>query len=431
MTSIVDSDIRKLMDKYATISSAFSLFRFHLRVGTRIALQVFAPFIAIMFALFYFFRPDFFLLLSNILFSFSGYTTSGVFTAAICIFTSRIASFRVCLGLNGWIRHLPLDAVTIRRTAQAAIFVAILPILISVSFLSSLSNIVLGENPFAYIVGTPLQGLSAALCVVSVKRNISTKFLAGFACILAGSGSLVFVLGSVFLILAADLSAGSFSPQRKKYGFFLRSKGLFFMAVLTWRSLRYRLFLPYILSLFCLCLTYMFLSNNKLDPQISTKVFFLGGGSSIVFSLALLSNMIAVRRPPWPWSRSLPWSAQKRILLDAGFLFSHSIPIIVVLILWKGEILFPLLTGLPALVLYTTGKIRQASGDRFGPGGKIFLVGMFGSFSISLFPWIFLVFPAIVPIVLKFSSEQDKKHKISRWIKQKHRAAGDSISWSE
>ena len=91
-----------------------AVFRFHLHVGARLALRIFIPVISIIFALYYLLRPELFhSLMAQILEG--GILLSGITTTFICLIFAGYASRRICLGLNGWIRHLPSEGKVNRR----------------------------------------------------------------------------------------------------------------------------------------------------------------------------------------------------------------------------------------------------------------------------------------------------------------------------
>ena len=54
---------------------------------------------------------------------------------------------------------------------------------------------------------------------------------------------------------------------------------------------------------------WLFLHNNRLDPAHEAGAVRLAGVSAGVIAMAVLADGLVKRRPPWPWIRSLPWSA--------------------------------------------------------------------------------------------------------------------------
>jgi hypothetical protein len=413
------------------ISPHQAILRFHLQVGIRLALRIIAASIAALFALYYILRPEFFMLLSRIIFLDKGWIMSGIISAAVCIFFARIAAGKVCSGLNGWIRHLPASQLSHRRMSLFAILVALLPILFILAFFSFFAFSASGKNPIAYFTGLFFVGISSAFCFIPIKRKTHIRALMVPASFLAGTGDWILLLLSIVLIITADRTAGSLFPARHPKRFRLSFRGIFFVSTLTWRSLRIRLMIPFIPVVLVLGLTYLFLVNNNFPLEISSTIVRLGAAAALVIFSSIFANLISIQRPPWPWSRSLPWSARQRILLDSFFLLSLAIPIFVLMGIWDFQSSLVLAAGFPSLALFSSGAIRLSSKDRLGPAGKILPLGLMGAFSLGLFPLMAPALLLLAPLLLISASNQDKKQEVSVLIQQRHTSEGDSLSWSE
>ena len=187
-------------------SPSFAFFIFHISVGIRIALRTLAPIIAIIFASYYILRYDFFLILARSFFLDSGILISGLFFSIISLSTAAIAAPRVCHGLTGWIRHLPLDSLSSRRLTNIAIFIAQTPILFVLFFLAFTMSKGLEESPLPYLVGIPLLGIASSLFVTPVRQKTITKFLAVVACVFSASGNWLLIIGSCLLIFGIEKS---------------------------------------------------------------------------------------------------------------------------------------------------------------------------------------------------------------------------------
>ena len=106
-----------------------AFFIFHLRVGIRLALRKLAPVLALIFAAYFIFRPEFFYELAAG-FVQAGFLMTGLLSTMISLSVAGMAASRICHGLDGWIRHLPANGLMHRRLAIFAIFIAQLPILL-------------------------------------------------------------------------------------------------------------------------------------------------------------------------------------------------------------------------------------------------------------------------------------------------------------
>jgi len=239
----------------------------------------------------------------------------------------------------------------------------------------------------------------------------------------------MFLAGGAILLVLTDFISGPLSPKRKRSKLLHTFKGPLLTMTIGWRALRLRIFVPYILAIIILGLTILFLSNNNFNPSLTKKVICFGGALSIAIFYAFLANMLAVLRPPWPWVRSLPWSAIKRIILDSLFLALHVIPLFILWAWMNVEAVWPISTSLPSFTFFASHSIRQAFEFRMGAIGKILFIGTLGALAISILPFVSLVFLALTPLVLKHAAEGERNQKVSRWLELHHLAAGDSLSW--
>lgn len=437
-----------------------ALFFFHLRVGTRLALRTLFPLLIVFFAFYYLLGPEFFHSLLALFIAESSLFTGSLF-AGLTLTIAALAARRVCLGLCGWIRHLPAKSQTHRRLAGLAILLAQAPILLTLSLLvliaskmykilalsvifatsasalQSLSLLIKTSSLFfkipatIYLLGLPFLGLASALCVLPVKRKILTRPMLAMACFLVASGNWEFFLTGILLLIISDRISGSLQIKKWRLKFRWSFKGLGLTVIISLRALRLKLFLPYILALIIFLGTALFISNNILHPPLSTKAVLFGGAFGLIMFFAILANMLASLRPPWPWIRSLPWSSQQRIVQDAIILSLLATPLLVLTAEMSIKALFPLLASLPLLAVHSSGIMRKTYESVWGAAGIIFLLGLFGALLLSLIPLVSIPFLALAIPVLKESVKREKCQKVSRWLELHHLAAGDSLSWSQ
>ena len=409
---------------------ALAFFRFHLSVGIRIAIRTIAPFVALMFGLYYIFRIEFFVLLAQALLIDSGNLVSALFFSAVSLGTAGMAAPRICLGLTGWIRHLPLNSQTNRRLAALAIFTALIPVLVFLAIpqIALLKNL---EIPLTVpIFGFLFLGLASASCVLPVQRKQLTRPLAVAACLFSVWGKWPFLLAGVLTLIVCDLVSGPLLPVRKRPRFHKALKGYFFYASISWRALKFRFLASYIFALLVIGASALFVSNNNFSPHLSTKAVLFGGALSLAIVCAGTGSMLASRRPPWPWARSLPWSAGQRIVMDSLFLGVQATPVLILVAIMNLVAAAPLTLSLPLLTLYTSLMIRRSAEYRMGASGRIFMLGLPGSFLITLIPFISILYLAAAPLALKYAIKEERGQKVSRWLELHHLAAGDSLSWS-
>jgi hypothetical protein len=411
-------------------SPAKAVFWFHLHVGTRLALRIFIPVVSIFFALYYLLRPELFnSLMAQILDG--GFLLSGLTTAFFCLITAGFASRRICLGLNGWIRHLPIEGTVHRRMAGFAISIAQIPVLAIMAYLAIAAMKLYKVSSFPYLAGLPLAGLSCGLCVLPLKRRIITKSLTTLAAIVFSSNNWAFLAGGFLLLIVADRISGPLVQKKKHAKFHKPFRGMFLVASINWRALRLRPLVLYFLSLPFLGAAQLFIANNDPTPILAEKMIRFGGALGLILFCSIFANMMASRRPPWPWIRSLPWSAKTRIVWDSFFIGLHALPLVVLVGAMNLKSMLPLIASLPLLASYSAYSIRQAPESVMGASGKVLLLGTFGSLFLCLIPWSSVCFLALTPLILNLGTTAEKHQKVSQWLELHHLAAGDSLSWSE
>ena len=398
-------------------------------MGARLAAKILAPLIALFFAALYLFKIDFFIVLARALFVDSHLVVSGLLYSAILVSTSRMISPRICLGLSGWIRHLPMKSGSNRRLAVISIFMAQVPVLLSLSLPSLLLSNSLGINPAVYFFGLPVLGLSSALFVLPIRNGVFIKPFVLFGCILSASGSWQMLISGAFIFLICDIISGPLVAGKKRQRFSKITKGAWLGFFIALRAVKWRASFPYILALIVLGLTQVFVLNNDPSPILTSKIHLFGGASSIVVFCAFFAHVLSVRRPPWPWARSFPWSSRWRILMDASFLGLLTSPLVLMVFIVEKKTILPMLLSLPLLCLLSSWSMRRTVELRTGAYGTILIFGLIGAILLCLFPLISIVYFVFSPLLLKMAVKQERFLKVSIWMERHHLAAGDSLSW--
>jgi hypothetical protein len=407
--------------------SAFAFLQFHLAVGIRVALRVLVAAVAFFFALFYLLRPELFIGAAAQLISLG--LPAGAAAAMSFLVFAGIASRRICLGLTGWIRHLPASGSLHRRLAALAVLSAQLPILLIWTALSIAAHRMYGVSVVPFLAGLPFSAAAASLALLPVRRHHLTLPLAASAAVLAAVSHWLFLGVAVLLTAAADLSAGPLTPTRVRLVFSL-PRGVAFHLAIAWRALRFRLFIAYIPSLFLAGLSFFFLANNTASPRLAGTVVRLNGALTLILFCGVLANILASRRPPWPWARSLPLAASSRILNDALLLGLHAAFLLIPVALIAPRALWPLAAALPLLSLRAARAVPLSRDFRSGPLGVLAKESALWALLIGLFPSAALLLLPALPLALKEAANAEKSHKVSRWLELHHLAAGDPLSWS-
>jgi hypothetical protein len=408
-------------------SSFFAFFRFHLSVGIRVALRVLVATVAVFFALFYLLRPELFIGATALLISHG--VPGGLASAVSFLIFAGIASRRICLGLTGWIRHLAATGSLQRRLAALAVLTAQLPIILIWTVLAFAAGHMYGVRIVPFLAGLPISAAAASLAVLPVRRKYLTLSLAAAAAVLAGSSNWLLLAGGILLMTSADLSAGPIVPVRSRTVFSLPG-GVAFHLAIAWRALRFRVIIPYIPSLFMIGLSFFFLANNTVSQRLAATVVRLNGALGLIIFSGIFANILASRRPPWPWARSFPTGARTRIRNDALLIFLHAAVLLIPVALTDFIAFWPLAASLPLLAVRAARAVPLSGDIRSGPLGLLAGESALPALLIILIPPASLSFLLIAPLALREAARAEKAQKVSRWLELHHLAAGDPLSWS-
>jgi hypothetical protein len=414
------------------MSPAFSsLLRFHLRVGARLALRVMVPVFASAAGGLMLLGIDFINSLSVTLFGAHGKAGSGIPIAFVCLGVAWVAAPRVCRGIDGWLRHLPATGLAHRRAALLAIAAAQGSILALLVFLviAAARN---GGDPWPSFLGLLVAAPAAALAAMPVER-FAARPLALAAAFLPFSGGWLPVIGGAALLLLADRIAGPLRKARAAVELprsARRGTGEWLEARIAWRALGGSLAGAFLTALLPLGAAALFVRNNELPGIYIRLGALLGGGCAVVFLLSGMAESLAVRRPAWPWSRSLPWTASRRILFDALFLGAHALPLILLTAWIEPVAALAVLAQVPLMAVRSAGAVRRAPERRTGASGEILMEGLFLAAAVALLPWVSLIALLGSPLAVRAAAERERRQKVSRWQEIHHLAAGDPQSWS-
>ena len=410
---------------------AAAIFKFHIRVGVRLALSLLAPVLAGLFAFSYLFRPEFLVLLARQAFGQSAALAQGAVVATALFLSARMAATRISLGLGGWLRHLPASGRAERRSATAAVLVALTPILVVLAALDVVGALGASKPIGLDLAGLGVAALAAAMTFVPSEPRLARAVCGLPAAVLAGSGRPALVIAAAFLILLLDAwSGGVDSPSGR-----LRPRksvpAAFFWTALNLRALGWTVCLGPAAAAVPAVLTRFFLRNNDLPAAVVPVAVRLGSAMSLVAALSVSAGILARRRPPWPWSRSLGRSSRRSVLSDAAFLAAVaaiSVPLFIPLHPWAA------LSGLAFLVpgsLRAVGSIRSGRESPLGVGSAFAAEGAVAAVFFGVWAWAPIALLALSPLALALAASDERGLKVTRWSAHPHAARGDPMSWSE
>lgn len=420
------------------------LLRFHLRVGVRVALRTLVPLAAgvVSAAVMYGSVTAVLAPVAALLFPRQHSIGAALLAVALLSAVAAACAPRLATGLSGWLRHLPASGVAHRRALVAGLVVAQAPVLALVAAAGLL--FVEGRAPTSLprLVGLVPLAWGATFGVLRVERwGARAAALAGAAA--AWYGSWIALAVAAALLSVAERCAGSLkaNPPRRLVGMAVgatapgtrgtvRAPAAAAWIVMAWRALRWQLFTGWLVAPLVLLPAWLFLRNNPVSEAQALLAVRLCGVAGATIAMAVIADSLVRRRPPWPWVRSLPWSASARIGYDALLLAAVAVPVVLVAAAMESASLTPMLATVPLLAVRGSAAVRDGTSRSTGASGSLLLEGLLAAALVALVPWIAAALLALVPPAVRLAVASERRQPVSRWQELHHLAAGDPLSWS-
>jgi hypothetical protein len=369
-----------------------ALLRFHLAAGARFALVAAVPLVGIaVVAIGMQENPAG--VLEQIATSIAGPAPSLGAIAALSLAALGLALWaapRVTLGSDGWIRHLPLSSAHHR-----------LALIISTAC---------AEGPVV---------VAALGCAVLLSWRSSRIAWQGF------------ILPPVVAVATAAAAQG-LRPVRRRRAWHSWPFGSGSLDVrIASRALGSRVFSAWLAGAIPMGAAILFVTNNVLPPDGARGAIRLGGTLATTLALAGLADSLAIRRPSWPWARSLPLTSRRRVLRDAVMLGVFCLPFFVATAILDLRAATTVAAVTPLLALRAAAAMRRGGDSRSAASGPVLIEGAFASGLIALLPWLGIAALASLPFALRAAVERERALKVTRWSALHHLAAGDTLSWTE
>jgi len=345
--------------------------------------------------------------------------------AGLALLLPLWAAARLSSGLNGWLRHLPFNNADNRRGLELALVTAQVPLILMLVILGFFAH---GQRlPIAVpAIRWALVLTAAAIESVPVGRRFWVVLLALTALAVALVGSGIYMAVSVMLLIGTDVVAG---PIRTARGRTPRAAGLLLNWRIAWRAIGAHMLRAYGVGLLALGAGRLFIVNNDLVGRPAEAVARFAGAVASILCVSSLAKTLAVRRPIWSLSRSFPWSATRRVAEDGVFLAAHTLQLALLIGVQSRMAALQVLALLPCLSLLAAGHMRRIPERRSDV--LVFLgEGLLAASLLTLVPWTVLVWLLSAIPALSFSSECDRRQKVTRWSELHHDDAGDSTVWS-
>jgi hypothetical protein len=319
--------------------------------------------------------------------SFSWSAVAGL--SALALGFALWATPRVTLGSAGWIRHLPLSRTEHKLSLIAATACAEAPLVAAALGCAVLESWRSGEIAWLGFVAPPVAAAgSATLAVFLHPRPRRSRRL-------------------------------RWAAARVPFG-----------ARLALRALGASVLTAWLAGALPVAAGGLFVTNNVLPHHLAAVGARLGAALGVTFALAGCADALATRRPSWPWARSLPWDARRRILDDAGMLGVLCAPIVAAGAAIDLSAVVAAVAVLPLLALRAAAAMRRGGDSLSAASGPVLLEGAFASGLVALVPWLGLAAVACIPLALRFAIERERALKVTRWSALHHAAAGDTLSWT-
>jgi hypothetical protein len=358
-----------------------------------------------------------------------------LFSGVACtLLASALAAWvapRISLGVAGWLRHLPATGVDQRRAACAAMVIAQMPVLLVIAASGLLTGYD-GVVSWARLAGLPVVAWGVSLARLGRYRS-GAGILALCAACCAGTGWWWLLPVAAALLAGAESSAHAPEPIRirklRSSRFPVTPSSPFWLSIMiSLRAVGWRWLTLLMVPAATILAGWFFLTNNQpSDWQADCAVRLVGGVGTVVL-LSFMAEQLLTRRPPWPWVRSLPWTATARIAADAAMFGVTAGLVTVAAASLRAAALLPLAAALPYLALRAATAVRTGATRAGGAAGSLLAEGFLMTVLIALYPWSALLPVALVPLGLKLAAHAEQRQLVGHWQELVYLSAGDPLS---
>jgi hypothetical protein len=332
--------------------------------------------------------------------------------------------------LRGWHRHLPVSGAGERRAAWLALVLCQAPVLCFAIFLWIGAGLVDGSWHWQVPASMVLVGLASAAALLPW-RSRWPMWVAMAAFLAAAFGTVASLALGASMLWVVDRRGGR--PWMRHDTIHhaerpARSRRASLSWLIALRAIGWRIPLSWLAAALPLAAVWLFLRNNSLSLAQQATGARLGGGLALLAVLVFLAEALKLRRPPWPWIRSLPSTSRVRVVQDAVLFVAAALPPLWVTGWLAPAAALPLLAGLIFQSVRLAGALRReaAGASRLGglALGELCLVQL----AIAASGWTAAVVLLLVPWALRDATRQEQRQKVTRWHERHHLALGDPAS---
>jgi len=332
--------------------------------------------------------------------------------------------------LRGWHRHLPVSGTGERRAAWLALLLCQAPVLCFALLLWIGAGLVDGSWRWQVPVAVVLVGLASAAALLPWSSEWP-RWIATAAFVAAALGTVTSLALGALMLWVVDRRGGRLwiLPETVHHAERPpRARGAFLSWLIAFRALGWRIPLSWLVAAVPLATVWLFLRNNSLILAQEATGARVGGGLALLTVLVSLAGALKLRRPPWPWIRSLPSTSRGRVVRDAVLLAVAALPPLWVSGWLAPTAALPLLAGLIFQSVRLSGALRRDAGGASRLGGQALGELCLVQLAIAASGWTAAVLLLLVPWALRDATRQEQRQKVTRWQELHHLALGDPAS---
>jgi hypothetical protein len=357
----------------------------------------------------------------------SAFPGAGFVLAGLSLGAAALAARRLVPGARGWTLHLPVSATGQYRALLLALVASqALTAAAWIGFLGA--GLGLGATlRMPYPLALPGILVSAACVVLPYSRRWERP-VSGLALALSAWGSWPSLLAAG-ACLAGVVGYGRLSlvrgPERGRVAGIRRPETI--LTRISWAALGPGGGTAFLGALLPVAGAFFVLRNNPgISPEESGIAVRGGCGLGVLLVVLSLAGRLVAQRPPWAWSRSLPWFARMRVGHDAGFLVMHALPIVLVAaILDPRAAAATLVLGL-YLALRGAGAMRSTDSGPTRLGWRMNAEGVLAVILVTAFPASAWGLLALAPLAWVRARNRERALKVSLIRERQYSRAGDS-----
>lgn len=407
------------------------LFRFHLASAARVALRSAVPQVALLVA-WVGLQPSPGVFLGQLA---HGVATGNVWPAApvlLGVWSLVLAGStarRLTPATGGWHRHLPVTPRQHRLAMLSTCVCGQLPLAVFwlALWFGALSQ---GWEARLIYLGSLALLLPASASLTLPGRGLWTLPLAIGAWLAAVAvDPWICLMGWLCLALREGLETAWRNPRRRSR---LLGSGLplGWTARILGRALGWRWLAPYPTAALVLASGWLFLRNNELNVQQASVGVRLCGCLAVAVVILQLADQVRLRRPPWSWIRSQPWTARRRVLEDASWLAVSCFPVVLASFwIGAGEASLASWTLLPTcayLAIRASGSLwrRRPGASRLGAAIYVETALVVAWCAVS--SWAALGLCTLLLPAWSWAATAEQRFKVSRFRERHHHLQGET-----